>query len=384
MMRAQVSRVLQGYFRIEQLRGVGRNAAVAQRVATRGGIVAPALRSPDLLPAKLRAMVNQPRLRLTISDPPRADRLPAPPGAIGQPSPAHVAARTSSQAARPGALPGMGAASVGGPRRSTPVAQARASHGVVTTPVLAGQLRVIGEGRAIEPGIRGALESFFQADFSGVRVHEGPAAQAMGALAFTLGDQLPFAPGQYDATSHHGIALLGHELAHVLQQREGRVANPYGRGVAIVQDPALEAEADALGRRAADEIRGEPSSRGPAWTGRRARSAAAVQRSRWDDIGKVPSTIPFDSTAKLNKHYKKHVEGKGGGTNWVADMPEFTSKNEYVGAAYEVVSNMGIGVLRYGSKGGLIVCYQPSTGYVAVISQDKSTLLTFMTLQQGN
>ena len=65
-------------------------------------------------------------------------------------------------------------------------------------------------------------------------------------------------------------------------------------------------------------------------------------------------------------------------------MPQFTSKEEYIGAAYEIVSNMGIGVLRYGSKNGLIVCYQPSTGHVAVISQDKTTLLTFMKLQESN
>ena len=31
------------------------------------------------------------------------------------------------------------------------------------------------------------MERFFQADFSGVRVHQGPTARALGALAFTLG-----------------------------------------------------------------------------------------------------------------------------------------------------------------------------------------------------
>jgi len=85
-------------------------------------------------------------------------------------------------------------------------------------------------------------------------VHEGPAAQAMGALAFTLGEELHFAPGLYDPESREGVALLGHELTHVVQQRDGRVANPYGQGVAIVQDPALEAEADRMGQRIADEV----------------------------------------------------------------------------------------------------------------------------------
>ena len=99
------------------------------------------------------------------------------------------------------------------------------------------------------------MESFFQAAFSGVRVHEGPTARAMGALAFTLGEDLHFAPGLYDPKSRAGIELLGHELTHVVQQRDGRVSNPYGRGVAIVQDPGLEAEAEAMGRRAAAAIK---------------------------------------------------------------------------------------------------------------------------------
>jgi len=141
-------------------------------------------------------------------------------------------------------------------------AQARPAHAVSTTPVAAGSLRVIGEGRPLEPGFRQAMESLFRADFSGVRVHEGPAARAMGALAFTLGEQLHFAPGLYDPESREGVALLGHELTHVVQQRDGRVANPHGRGVAIVQDPALETEADEMGRWVANQLwpdpKGEP------------------------------------------------------------------------------------------------------------------------------
>ncbi|HET9627074.1 MAG TPA: DUF4157 domain-containing protein [Kofleriaceae bacterium] len=75
----------------------------------------------------------------------------------------------------------------------------------------------------------------------------------MGALAFTLGEAVYFAPGLYDPTTREGLELLGHELTHVVQQRDGRVTSPYVRGVTIVQDPALEAEADAMGRRVADE-----------------------------------------------------------------------------------------------------------------------------------
>ena len=68
------------------------------------------------------------------------------------------------------------------------------------------------------------------------------------ALAFTLGTDLYFAPGQYNPETIYGQQLLGHELTHVVQQRAGRVRNPFGSGLAVVQDHAMEAEADRMGR----------------------------------------------------------------------------------------------------------------------------------------
>ncbi|MGQ9371247.1 eCIS core domain-containing protein [Azospirillum sp. ST 5-10] len=108
-----------------------------------------------------------------------------------------------------------------------------------------------GGGRPLPDGVRQKMESFFKADFSDVRVHVGAQAPAIGALAFTLGTNLYFAPGQYNPDTPHGQQLLGHELTHVLQQRAGRVRNPFGSGIAVVQDPSLEAEADRMGMRAA-------------------------------------------------------------------------------------------------------------------------------------
>ena len=108
-----------------------------------------------------------------------------------------------------------------------------------------------GRGQQIPDQVRGKMERFFGTDFSGVRVHVGPEAPAIGALAFTVGDTIVFAPGQYDPGSPRGQQILGHELAHVVQQRAGRVRNPFGSGLAVVQDHALEAEADRLGMRAA-------------------------------------------------------------------------------------------------------------------------------------
>ena len=50
-----------------------------------------------------------------------------------------------------------------------------------------------------------------------VRVYSSPVASALGAEAFTTGRRIVFAPGRLDVRSSPGLALLGHELAHVGQ-----------------------------------------------------------------------------------------------------------------------------------------------------------------------
>lgn len=105
-----------------------------------------------------------------------------------------------------------------------------------------------GGGQPLPPPVRERMESFFGASFSDVRVHVGPHAPAIGAVAFTHGSNIYFAPGQYNPDSARGQQLIGHELAHVIQQRSGRVRNPFGAGVAVVQDRMLEAEAERAGQ----------------------------------------------------------------------------------------------------------------------------------------
>jgi hypothetical protein len=108
-----------------------------------------------------------------------------------------------------------------------------------------------GGGQPLPKPVLQKMEAFFNTSFADVRVHVGPQAAAIGALAFTQGSNVYFAPGQYNPQSQQGQQLLGHELAHVVQQRAGRVRNPFASGIAVVQDRALEAEADRLGTRAA-------------------------------------------------------------------------------------------------------------------------------------
>lgn len=91
------------------------------------------------------------------------------------------------------------------------------------------------------------MEQSFATDFSAVRVHEDGAAEAAGAIAFARGDDIHVAASVLGGS--RGDEVLGHELAHVWQQRNGRT--PAGGGDRFAIDPGLEAEAHAFGGRAA-------------------------------------------------------------------------------------------------------------------------------------
>ncbi len=101
--------------------------------------------------------------------------------------------------------------------------------------------------------VQSKMEGAMGADFSGVNIHtESQNATNVGALAYAQGNDVHFAPGQYDPQSTNGQELIGHELAHVVQQREGRVQpTTQAKGVPVNDDKGLEAEADDMGRKAA-------------------------------------------------------------------------------------------------------------------------------------
>lgn len=106
----------------------------------------------------------------------------------------------------------------------------------------------------IPDDVRQRMESAFATDFSSVRVHPDSAqAPEVGALAYTQGTDIHFAPGQFKPETSSGQQLLGHELAHVVQQQEGRVqpTTEIG-GMPVNDDVSLEHEADVLGSKAAN------------------------------------------------------------------------------------------------------------------------------------
>jgi ribosomal protein S18 acetylase RimI-like enzyme len=107
-------------------------------------------------------------------------------------------------------------------------------------------------GRSIPAPVRQKMEQAFNTSFADVKVHEGNHANSLGAIAYTQGSHIHFASGKYNPDTSSGQALLGHELAHVVQQRQGRV-KPTGqvKGLPLNDNPALEQEADRLGLKAA-------------------------------------------------------------------------------------------------------------------------------------
>jgi hypothetical protein len=133
------------------------------------------------------------------------------------------------------------------------------TKGLAQTPVRGGAMHLPAHlanfgktsGRPLPEVVQRKMESIFNTSFANVRVHVAPHAQQIGARAYTQGSNIYFAPGQYNPHSAHGQRLLAHELTHVVQQSAGRVVNPFGNGVAVVQDARLEAEANRMAMRAA-------------------------------------------------------------------------------------------------------------------------------------
>ena len=102
--------------------------------------------------------------------------------------------------------------------------------------------------------VKSKMESSFGTDFSGVNIHANSGqATNIGALAYTQGNDVHFAPGQFNPGSTKGQELLGHELTHVVQQRQGRVRPDaeQHKSLNINSDTSLEKEADEMGAKAA-------------------------------------------------------------------------------------------------------------------------------------
>jgi hypothetical protein len=102
-------------------------------------------------------------------------------------------------------------------------------------------------GMSLPTPIMRKFESSLGTDLSSVRVHTGAesqsAASAVGAKAYTMGQDIHFGAGQFNPSSGAGEHLLAHEVAHTVQQRGGTPTRQNKLEVSTPQD-AAEHEAD--------------------------------------------------------------------------------------------------------------------------------------------
>jgi hypothetical protein len=89
------------------------------------------------------------------------------------------------------------------------------------SPTVPSTSQFVNPGTPLPASLRHGIESLSGMDLSDVRVHQGHNTAAMGAQAYTQGNNIFFRPGQYNPHTPECQQLLGHELTHVVQQRGG-------------------------------------------------------------------------------------------------------------------------------------------------------------------
>lgn len=176
------------------------------------------------------------------------------------------------------------------------------------------------------------MENSFNADFSDVNIHEGDNASKVNAHAYTQGNNIHFAPGQYNPESKQGQELLGHELTHVVQQSEGRVQpTVQKKGVAVNDDKGLEKEADEMGKLAAEGKIGKVIGI----------SNLGIQKKENENLNKtlfdLETTGASDTTAGQDKLSEKGVKA----SEAIAEK-DFTKISNYATIFLEVGTKYGI------------------------------------------
>lgn len=168
----------------------------------------------------------------------------------------------------------------------------RSPEPAVAPPIVHDVLR--SPGRPLEPATRSFMESRFGHDFGKVRVHAdaqaAESAQAVGALAYTVGSHVAFDHGRYAPGSGEGKELLAHELAHVVQQGPAPVPAS-GLPISPVSDP-LESKADST---AAAALRGKTFHPG------RVVESGLQRKPRDPDERFRGSTLPYREATELLK-----------------------------------------------------------------------------------
>lgn len=255
-------------------------------------------------------------------------------------------------------------------------AQAPSTGAALQAPSAALPVAVESGGARLSAPLRERLAPLLGSDFAAVRLHHDAAAdaaaRAVGARAFTVGQHIHFAAGEYRPHTRDGLHLLAHELSHTVQQAGApplALAAP-AEGYAIdgAASP-LEREADA----AADA----------ALAGRRASlargGAARVQaRLLQRKPGGIGTAAGGSETASVERQIDEHTtvhitrtvtEARCERANTTEKTPSdqifyWDRQADAVGMQYTICN----GRVRFGSKG--------EVAYDKVIESAKTLLTT--------
>jgi hypothetical protein len=104
----------------------------------------------------------------------------------------------------------------------------RSAEGMQTSDAFDQQLQSSkGQGRKLDEGIKSELEEHTGTDLSDVNIHTNSQAhdmsESINAKAFAHGQDIYFKEGNYNPQSEQGKSLLAHEVAHTVQQGEGKL-----------------------------------------------------------------------------------------------------------------------------------------------------------------
>ena len=146
------------------------------------------------------------------------------------------------------------------------------------------------------------MEQSVGEDLSGVEIHSGPQAAelagALGAEAFTCGEQIFLGKSAPSLNSDAGQRLLAHELTHVVQQRRASTVDTSAVGDA---GDTFERAAD---RTASLAMQGQSA---PVTSGG---SAPGVQRQAAAGTGQKEETVGTERAADIIRAFLEHDELK--------------------------------------------------------------------------
>ena len=102
-----------------------------------------------------------------------------------------------------------------------------------------------GSGRALTlpDQVQSTIEQHFGHSIDNLRFRESSDVESIGAKAYARGDEIHFAPGQFHPDTALGRKMIGHEVAHILQQAKGGL----GDGGELNVDRSMEDRADMQG-----------------------------------------------------------------------------------------------------------------------------------------